>query len=72
MAYPKAYYRALSTLATDAQWGYVCRLMNEAFANLYQNVPNIDVHHQPTYYSKSQASADIARLLAAKSRGWSD
>lgn len=60
------------TLATDAQWAYVRRLMHEAFAKSYSNTPNIDVHHAPTYYTKIQASADINRLLAAKSRGWKD
>ena len=59
-----------SILATDAQWSYVRRLMNEAFAHLYKDTPNIDVHHRPTYYTKEQASADITRLLAAKKNGW--
>lgn len=57
-------------LATDAQWAYVRRLMNEAFSRRYANVPNIDVHHQPSCYTKAEASADIARLLAAKANGW--
>ncbi len=57
-------------LASDASWAYVRRLMNEAFAHLYKDTPNIDVHHRPTYYMQSDASADIKRLLAAKARGW--
>jgi hypothetical protein len=44
--------------------------MNEAFANLCKDTPNVDVHHRPTYYTKQQASADIQQLLAAKARGW--
>lgn len=64
--------RRESLLATDQQWSYVRRLMNEAFSRLYKNTPNIDVHHAPRDYSKADASADIARLLAAKSRGWRD
>jgi hypothetical protein len=59
-------------LATDAQWSYVRRLMNEAFSRHYDNTPNIDVHHMPRNYTKAQASADISRLLAAKARGWKD
>jgi hypothetical protein len=64
------YAKALATLCTDAQWSYVRRLMNEAFSRHYADVPNIDVHHMPTYYTKTEASADINRLLAAKARGW--
>lgn len=62
--------RIEATLATDAQWAYVRRLMNEAFVHHCANTPNIDVHHQPTHYTKEQASADIKRLLEAKARGW--
>jgi len=62
----------MNRLASDAQWAYVRRLMNEAFCHLYRNTPNIDTHHRPAYYTMSQASEDIKRLLAAKSRGWKD
>ncbi len=57
-------------LASDQQWAYVRTLMNQAFSHHYENVPNIDTHHRPTYYMTTQASADIKRLLEAKSRGW--
>jgi hypothetical protein len=57
-------------LCTDAQWSYIRRLMNEAFAHHYSNTPNIDVHHMPHNYLKSDASADIQRLLSAKQKGW--
>lgn len=56
--------------ATDAQWAYVRRLMNEAFAKLYKDTPNIDVHHMPRNYTSAQASADIGRLLKAKAQDW--
>ena len=58
---------------TDSQWSYIRRLMNEAFVHLYKNVPNLDINHSaPMNYSKLDASADITRLLTAKSRGWKD
>lgn len=62
--------RASEMLASDAQWSYVKRLMREAFAKGYNNTPNLDVHHRPTYYTIEQASADIKRLLEAKQKGW--
>lgn len=62
--------RAEAILATDAQWSYVRRLMNEGFARLCKSLPNLDVHHMPTYYTKEQASADIKRLLELKAGGW--
>jgi len=62
--------RLESLLATDAQWSYIRRLMNEAFASHCELVPNIDVHHQPTQYLKADASADIKRLLELKAQGW--
>jgi len=64
------YRAALATLATDAQWSYVRRLANEAFAHHFAT--GIDANHRPTYYLKTDASADITRLLAAKARGWKD
>jgi len=59
-------------LATEPQWAYVRRLMLEAFAKGYRgkDLPNIDTHHQPTYYTKADASADIRALLSIKARGW--
>lgn len=44
--------------------------MNQAFSHHCKNVPNIDVHHRPTYYMKADASSDIKRLLEAKAQGW--
>jgi len=46
--------------------------MNEAFVHLCKSpdLPNIDANHMPTYYTKSQASADIAALLNLKAKGW--
>ena len=66
----EAMRRGGERLATDAQWVYVQRLMREAFANLYDKRPNIDVHHRPHFYTMDQASRDIEQLKAAKVRGW--
>ncbi len=55
---------------TDAQWSYIRRLMDEGFVHHCNSLPPLDRHHMPTYYSKSQASADIKTLLALKSNNW--
>lgn len=62
--------RAQATLATDAQWSYLRRLLRERFAHHCSAGPNLDEHHMPTYYTKDQASADIKRLLDIKAKGW--
>lgn len=62
--------RIENLLATDQQWCYIRRLMNEAFANHCNQTPNLDVHHMPYQYLKTDASADIKRLLELKAAGW--
>lgn len=57
---------------TDAQWSYLRRLMTEAFVHhcASPDLPNLDVHHMPTYYTKTQASQDIETLKRLKMNGW--
>lgn len=53
--------------ATDAQLTYLRRLLHEAFAHRFTSY--FDVHHLELV-TKSEASAEIDRLLTAKRNGW--
>lgn len=58
-------------LATDAQRAYLQRLLNEAFAHRYAHGLRLDPHHLDRL-PKTEASAAIAALLAARARNWSE
>ena len=62
MRYPPAYHRAMANMATDAQWSYVSRLLNQAFSRRIDHGLGLDANHRPHHYTKQQASADIERL----------
>lgn len=55
--------------ATDKQIRYLAILLNEAFANLYSHGLCLDPR-QLARTTREYASAAIAQLLRAKSRGW--
>lgn len=58
-------------LATDAQKAYLRRLLNEAFAHRFTHGLRIDPHHLEGL-PKTEASAAISMLLAARARNWSE
>lgn len=57
-------------LATDAQKAYLRRLLDEAFAHRFTHGLCLDPHHLDRL-PKTEASAAISALLAAKARNWS-
>lgn len=55
---------------SDEQWSYIRILLREAFVHHYDKRLYVNEHHRPERMNRTEASALISTLKAAKEKGW--